>query len=321
MKLVKKTEIDKPETTFNLHVENNHNYFANGVLVSNCHGARGKSLQKILLEHSANIMYRFGVTGTLPKDDAERMSVLLALGPVRKTVSAKSLIDIGVLATPDIEILQLEENLQKEYEAFSKTVTGPKVTYKAFKDGYFPDYSAEKSYIHKNAKRTEWIADMVIEKREKKKGNTLVLVDSIAFGRKLATLIPGAIFVNGQDVKKTSERDAIYKLFKEHDDLVVIATVHIAGTGLSIRRIFNLVLVDVGKSFIRVIQAIGRGLRTASDKDSVDITDICSDLKYGKKHLAERVAYYTEAVYPFKKKQVNYCPHGQTLVDTDDFDL
>jgi len=87
---------------------------------------------------------------------------------------------------------------------------------------------------------------------------------------------------------------------------VVIATVNIASTGLNIKRIFNLMFIDVGKSFIRVIQSIGRGLRKAPDKDYVDVTDICTDLKYGKRHVRERIKFYTEAKYPHKKRKINY---------------
>lgn len=284
------------------------------VLVDECHGARGNALQKILIDHSANIMYRFGVTGTLPKDQAERLSVTLALGPVRQTVTAKSLIDIGVLAKPSIDVMILEEDLREEYQKFcDEDMPGSKPpTYAQFKDGYFGDYSAEKSFIHRKQSRSEWIAETILARRDLT-GNTLVLVDSVSFARKLAAMIPNAIVVNGQDVKKNEDREKVYALFKDHDDLVVIATVHIAGTGLSIRRIFNMVTIDIGQSFIRVIQAIGRGLRTASDKDSVHITDICSDMKYGKKHLKERINYYKEAEYPFKKSKVDYVKQLEIL--------
>jgi superfamily II DNA or RNA helicase len=83
---------------------------------------------------------------------------------------------------------------------------------------------------------------------------------------------------------------------------------------LNINRIFNLVFVDVGKSFIRVIQGIGRGLRKAADKDSVVVTDICGDLKYSKKHLKHRTNYYEEAQYPFKKHKIDYVKQ-MTLLD------
>jgi superfamily II DNA or RNA helicase len=64
-------------------------------------------------------------------------------------------------------------------------------------------------------------------------------------------------------------------------------------------------MVDIGKSSIRVIQSIGRGLRKANDKDSVTVTDICSDLKYGRSHLNKRISYYKEAQYPFEKNTID----------------
>lgn len=308
MKLVNRTVIDKPDTTYNLHIENNHNYVANGVVVSNCHGLKGAQLSKILTDHCSKIPYRFGVTGTLPKEPADQLAVNVAVGDVKYTVNAADLIDKGILSRLHISVLQLEEDLEAEYKQFCANEVGfgeKPPTYIQFKDGYFPDFTAEKNYLQKNADRIDWIAALIEQKRDERKGNVLCLVDNISFGRKLAKLIDGAIFVNGQDVKQ-KDRKGIYDMFKDKDDLVVIATVHIAGTGLSINRIFNLFLIDAGKSFIRVIQAIGRGLRMANDKDFVNVYDICSDLKYSKRHTTERLAFYREAHYPHKKHKVKY---------------
>lgn len=289
------------------------------VIVDECHGLRGNVLKNILIDHCANVPYRFGFTGTLPKEQTDRLAVFVAVGPVKHSIGARELIDMGQLANLHIDVIQLEEDLQKQYQEFCAEVNfGKPPTYAQFKDGYFPDFSAEKSYLHRNNDRIAWIAAYIEAKRNNKKGNVLCLVDNIAFGRQLAQFIPNAIFVNGQDIKKVEDRQAVYDLFKDRDDLVVIATVHIAGTGLSIRRIFNLVLVDIGKSFIRVIQAIGRGLRMADDKDSVNISDICSDLKYGKKHLKQRIDYYNEAQYPYKKHKVDYHKLMRSPIDDGD---
>lgn len=306
MKLVKRTKIPKPDNVHNLHIEKNHNYVANGLVVSNCHGAKGPILSKILTDHAGTIPHRFGVTGTLPKDPCDLMAVHNALGPVRCTITAHELMEKKVLSTINIDILQLSEDLKTEYATYvEETTTLPKLTYKQFKSGYFPDYESEKSYIHRKESRINWIAGKLVEKVALT-GNVLCLVDSIPLGRKIAEYIPGAILVNGQDVKDPTKRKAIYDLFKTRDDLIVIATVHIVGTGLSINRIFNLVSVDIGKSFIRVIQGIGRGLRRFEDKTHVTYTDICSDLKYGQKHLVSRISFYDDAHYPYKKQVVEY---------------
>jgi superfamily II DNA or RNA helicase len=277
------------------------------VIVDECHGLRGNVLSKIVTDHAAKMPYRFGFTGTLPKEPSDVLAVHTAVGPQRFEMKARALIDKGVLANLHIDIIQLEEDLKDEWQKFcNEEAIGKPPTYVQFKDSYFPDFASEKAYLHRHEDRIEWIARYIETRRDMKKGNVLCLVDNIAFGRKITDQIEGAIFVNGKDVKSPVQRQKVYDLFKERDDLVVIATVHIAGTGLNIRRIFNLMMVDIGKSFIRVIQAIGRGLRRAEDKTSVGITDLCSDLKYGKRHCRQRINHYDEAQYPHKKYKVDY---------------
>ena len=136
------------------------------------------------------------------------------------------------------------------------------------------------------------------------KGNVFCLVDGVQNGKKLAGMIEGAIFVYGKD--KAKARKQIYDLFRDNNNLVIIATIHIASTGLNIKRIFHMMAIDVGKSFIRIIQTIGRGLRKAPDKDSVEFTDVCSDLEYSRRHLTERKKFYREAKYPHKVKKIEY---------------
>lgn len=308
MKLVKRTQIDKPATVYNLHVERNHNYVASGIVVSNCHGAKGPELRSLLIDHGKHIPHRIGVTGTLPKEEVDSMLVHVALGPVRYNITAAELIERGVLAKPDISVIQIQENLTAQYEQYVEGITiGKPVPYNQFKKEYFPDYPSEKDYLIKNTSRMQWMADYITAHADMHPThNTLCLVSSIPLARKMATMIPNSIIVNGQDVKDPKKRKEIYRLFKTNDGLRVIATVHIAGTGINIPRIHHLVSIDIGKSFIRVIQSIGRGLRKAKGKDSVKISDICSDLNASTEHLRLRKQYYKEAQYPFKVVKATY---------------
>jgi len=283
------------------------------VVVDECHGLKGQVLTDLLNNHGKGILYRFGLTATIPKPETDAMAVRIAVGDVQYTIPAHVLQAQGYLASIHINIMQLEEDFTEQYERYlvewdemsdtSKTLH-KKMTYIQFKDSYFPEYAAEKRYLQSNKERLEWITMYIEAKRDMKKGNVFCLVDGINFGKKLAKMIPEAIFVYGKD--KKAARKQIYELFRDNDNLVVIATVNIASTGLNIKRIFNLIFIDVGKSFIRVIQTIGRGLRKAPDKDHVDATDICTDLKYGKKHVRERIKFYKEAKYPHKKRKVDY---------------
>ncbi len=278
------------------------------IIVDECHGLKGNVLTKLLNEYGKEIPYRFGVTGTLPKEESDKMAVKVAVGGVRYTKPAHELIQERYLAELQIDIIQTEVDLQDQFkqylaEGYFADTKGKPRTYVQFCDSYFPDYPSEKRYLQQDKNRLQWIVEYITNKKDEKKGNTLVLVDGVAFGKKLASLVPDAIFLYGKDTMK--ERKKVYDAFKTEENLIVIATVQIASTGIDIPRIFNMVCIDIGKSFIRVIQSIGRSLRLANDKDKAHFTDICSNLKYGKKHVRERMKYYREAKYPFKKTEVD----------------
>jgi superfamily II DNA or RNA helicase len=135
-------------------------------------------------------------------------------------------------------------------------------------------------------------------------GNTLVLVDRIECGRQITANIEGSVFVNG--TVKTTDRKIEYDEVRTSVDKIIVATYGVAAVGLNIPRIFNLVLIEPGKSFVRVIQSIGRGIRKAEDKDFVQIWDMTASTKYAKRHLTERKKFYKEAKYPFTIDKVKY---------------
>ena len=105
---------------------------------------------------------------------------------------------------------------------------------------------------------------------------------------------------------KSKDRKDEYDEVSEANNKIIVATYGVAAVGINIPRIFNLVLLEPGKSFVRVIQSIGRGIRKAKDKDSVRIWDITSSAKFSKRHLTERKKYYKEANYPFVVDKVTY---------------
>ena len=90
------------------------------------------------------------------------------------------------------------------------------------------------------------------------------------------------------------------------ENSITIATYGVAAVGINIPRIFNMVLLEPGKSFVRVIQSIGRGVRVAKDKDFVQIWDVTSRCKFAKRHLTERKKFYKDAEYPFSIEKVKY---------------
>lgn len=288
-------------------LQNNKNFIQDFqvIIVDEAHGLRGNVLTDLLNEYGKDIPYRFGVTGTLPKGESDALAVLTAVGGVKYSIPAHLLQQQGYLAKLEISVVQHVIDLNEQYQEYLEegSFEGKPKTYSQFRDEYLPDYTAEKSYLQAHNQRTEWIAEYIQAKHDLGRGNVLCLVNGVRFGKKLADMIPGAVFLSGKD--KMKDRREVYRQFKDRNDVTVIATAQIASTGLDIPRIFNMISIDMGKSFVRTIQSIGRGLRLAHDKDSVHFTDICSDLKYSRRHLTERKKYYKEARYPFKVSKVS----------------
>jgi len=201
-----------------------------------------------------------------------------SLGPVIGQISAKELQDKGVLAQCHVNIVQLIDTVAHS------------------------NYQEELKYLVTNKDRIEYIGKLLNTVKES--GNTLILVDRISAGEALAELIPGSTFVSG--AVKNKDRKETYDTIREGTNEVIIATYGVAAVGLNIPRIFNLVLLEPGKSFVRVIQSIGRGVRKAKDKDFVQIWDLTSTCKFAKRHLTQRKKFYKEAQYPFTIEKVDW---------------
>lgn len=279
------------------------NYHA--VIIDEAHGAKSHVLKSMLMDYAPDAHFIAGVTGTLPKHQAHMMQIKYVLGNQIAKVEGSDLIDLGWLAKLKINKLVLEEDLSDTYEAWRKAepTDSAGVSYKQFKAEYFPDFTAERQWLKTHKPRLSFLSELIMAET-RKTGNSFVLVNGVDFGKRLAKSIPGAIFIHGVD--DTDVRKKVYDLFSVRDDVVVIATYNLASTGLNIKRIYNMFLLDPGKSFIQIIQSIGRGLRKAVDKDSVTVWDISSDFKYSKKHSAQRKGYYKEQKYKFTEQKIDY---------------
>jgi superfamily II DNA or RNA helicase len=248
------------------------------IMVDEVHMAKADALKTLLTGVMAHIPIRWGLTGTIPKETYEQVSLLCSLGPVVGKLSASELQEQGVLANCHVNILQLMDYVE------------------------YKDYQSELRYLLETDARLDYIAQLV--ERIRSSGNTLILVDRIAPGKALVEKISNAVFVSGGT--KADDRKESYDEFATSDNFVAVATYGVAAVGINIPRIFNLVLVEPGKSFVRVIQSIGRGIRKAEDKDFVQIWDVTSTCKFAKRHLTARKKFYNDANYPFAVEKVEW---------------
>ena len=281
--LLKNTQEGTAECTIGEFVEG-----VQCVMVDEVHMAKADALKTLLTGVFAHVPIRWGLTGTIPKEDYAAVSIYCSLGTVVGRLSASELQDAGHLAQCHVNIVQLLDGVE------------------------YRDYQSELKYLVTNTERLAYLARLI--EKIKEGGNTLILVDRIETGKilqaELSTLFsllkdkPDVVFVNG-GTKATSRKEE-YDEFATATNKVFLATYGVAAVGLNIPRIFNLVLIEPGKSFVRVIQSIGRGIRKAEDKDHVEIWDITSNCKFAKRHLTKRKAFYKEANYPFTVEKVNW---------------
>lgn len=262
--------------------DNQLEVFMNGLVAIICdevHMVKNMGVLHTLLTTTfANIPIRWGLTGTIPEEEYNKVSLVTGIGPVIGSLTAKQLQEQGHLAQCHVNILHTQET------------------------AVYGDYQAELKYLTTDTARLAWLASRIEEIA--KNGNTLVLVDRIESGEKLSEMIPGSIFISGK--MKSTKRKEHYKEINFEDNAIMIATYGTTSTGISINRIFNLVLVEPGKSFVRVIQSIGRGLRKADDKDAVEIYDVASKCKFSNRHLLKRKKFYNEVQYPFSVSKITY---------------
>jgi superfamily II DNA or RNA helicase len=247
-------------------------------IVDEVHMAKADALKTLLTGVMARIPIRWGLTGTIPKEDYESKSLLVSLGPVINRLAAATLQEQGVLAQCQVNIVQLVDHREHA------------------------NYQSELKYLLEEPGRLDSIASLI--QQVNATGNTLVLVDRISAGQSLIERLPNAVFISGGT--KASDRQDHYDEVAEATDKIIVATYGVAAVGINIPRIFNLVLIEPGKSFVRVIQSIGRGIRKAEDKDHVAIWDVTSTCRFAKRHLTKRKAYYREAQYPFTQEKLEW---------------
>lgn len=260
----------------------------NCVMVDEVHMAKAEVLKNLLTRNLANAPIRWGLTGTIPKADHEFQSLRASLGEVVHRVKAHELQEKGILSDCHVNIIQTAE--WKE----------------------FGGYPEELKFLVTDKDRMSYIANLI--KGIAETGNTLVLIDRIECGEFLQTHLsslfsvlgekPDVAFISGR--VKTKDRKSEYDEVRTADNKIIVATYGVAAVGINIPRIFNLVMLESGKSFTRVIQSIGRGIRKADDKDFVQIWDITASTKYAKRHLTERKRFYKDAKYPFTIQKVKY---------------
>jgi len=243
------------------------------VIVDEVHTARADVLSEIL-RNCTNARFRYGVTGTLPMDRLEKLNVLSYLGPVFREYTGKVLADLGYVSKCVIKQLYIN-----------------------YVDTYTGDYNTVKSEVFFNQYRLGLINHIV----ESRNNSILILVDKVEkegvpLYEWLSKTVKDkvVVFLSGKD--KSDIRDEWRKAMNNEDNIICIATYQIFQQGVNIPSLRTIILASSTKSYIRVIQSLGRVLRKHVSKKlgGAEMYDICDNVKFLKKHAANRNRYYVK---------------------------
>ena len=255
------------------------------VIGDEAHMFKAKSLTGIMTKlHQCK--YRFGLTGTLDGSQTHKLVLEGLFGTAEKVVSTKELIDKNTLAKLKIKCIVLKHPSIRERM----------------------DYVEEINYIVSKESRNNFILELC----NNIGGNTLCLYQLVEkHGKILYEGMKGSenvYFVYGGT--DTEQRERIRGLVEGHKNSTTIASYGTFSTGINIRNINNIVLASPSKSKIRVLQSIGRGLRTSSTKNSILIFDIADDISYKERrnftlnHFFERINIYNEEQFNYEISKV-----------------
>jgi superfamily II DNA or RNA helicase len=194
---------------------------------------------------------RIGISATAFKwdkkkiDDVQKWLVKGHFGPILKTTTTES----GVLTTKDLQ----DRGILAMSDCCFYPIEKPDLKHEPYQD-------AVKLGIEQNFHFHEIVARLA----KKCPGRTLIVVERIEQGEYLKQLIPGSHFIQGKNSLK--EREPIINALKEGEKSIAIVMRQIITAGINVK-IHDLINAAGGDSAHNVIQLIGRGLRTADDKD------------------------------------------------------
>lgn len=261
------------------------------VILDEAHQCKANTIFDILTGPGANVPFRIGCTGSLPKDDLSKAHLLAACGSIIYSLDAKTLQDEDVLAASHIKIISMQDKSNPEYVDRCHD---------------FKLWNDETNFFFEDERRLNAMVKIIADSVEQY-GNTLVLVPYHASGEALIPHFTRAVSLDGRVSSK--KRKIAYDHFNSTNDNVLIATYGIASVGIDIPRIFSLVIIEPGKKFEKIIQTLGRGLRKAHDKDYLQVFDIVSSDGLSKAHSRKRISIYKEARQEVVTENWDYCAH------------
>jgi superfamily II DNA or RNA helicase len=204
--------------------------------------------------------FKFGET-----DQSQKYEVKGFFGPVIKYQGR-------VLTTKELQ----EREVLSSSKCIFYPIDEPELPYETYQDAVTLGI-AESLHFNKTVSRLA----------KKLKGRTLIIVERVAQGDMLNTLIPGSHWVYGKDTNEA--RNEVIGHLQRSENCVCIVQQRLISAGINIF-IHNLICAMGGKADHDIVQRMGRGLRKANDKDVLTYYDFIFNINdYLYSHSLHRI--------------------------------
>lgn len=277
----------------------------NVMAIDETHKAKAKSIKDIL-KNCVHCEYRFGKTGTLPEETGvDYLTIQAYLGPVVKKITTTDIISTDKATPVDIKIIKFIHNNNQ----LSKNL------YLANLAGYSKDvYELEKKYIQQDKKRLKTATKIITSL----KGASLVAFHHKEYGQKIFNSLKEEnptgrqiYYIDGDIPSKN--RNAILDNVRSDNEAILVGSFGTISTGLNIKNLINLHLLESFKSPVIIRQTIGRMIRKHESKDMVYVYDYVDDLSY--KYLNEE----TKRMNTWKNKLFKHGLERQKIYKKENF--
>jgi len=242
------------------------------VLCDETHSIKGIMVNQVL-KKCINASFRIGFTGTMPKEPSDVYNIKSVLGDVIFKLKSKELIERGLLSK--IETLCLL--LKYPEDVIKKNKNRP--------------YPEEVSTVYEYENRNSVFKYLF--SKFKDGDNTLILCTQIEHLLSVKKYLQENLDKKYKIVEiygktKTEDRENIRKGLEQESNVILVGTFSTIGQGFNVRRIHNIIFGSSYKSYIKIIQGIGRGLRKNIHKDKLVLIDLVDDLRYDTRNGKEK---------------------------------
>lgn len=234
---------------------------------------------------------RYGFTGTLPDNQLDRWDIFGMFGEILYVKDSASLRQENFLTKAHTRFIHID--YKKKYIKVADDL----LTNKSGNKLSVGKYLSEMREIYNNDYRNKVIVNIC----EKFTKNILIIVNHIEQGenieKALRKINKKVYFVRGS--MSMDDRGEVKRIMERENDVVVVAMSKIFSTGINVKNIHMIMFAACGKSTIRLVQSIGRGLRLHNDKKILHIIDIVDSFEYAEKHYQARLSIYEKEQIPF----------------------